>query len=87
MDDVVAFARLVEALRPWLNHLVIVGGWAHRLYRFHERAISPPYKPLVTKDADVAIPDSVPIDGDIGAALRALDFTTRWNFLATSWKP
>ena len=26
MDDTAAFARLIRALRPWLGHLVIVGG-------------------------------------------------------------
>ena len=25
MDDAASFARLIEALRPWLGHLVIVG--------------------------------------------------------------
>ncbi len=25
-----------DALRPWLRHLVITGGWAGRLHRFHE---------------------------------------------------
>src|ERR1700679_4262782 len=27
------FARLVDALEPWLDQVVIIGGWAHRLYR------------------------------------------------------
>ena len=35
MDDFNAFGRLLDALRPWLGHVVIVGGWAHRLHRFH----------------------------------------------------
>ena len=38
MEDFEAFARLVTALRPWLGQLVVVGGWAHRLHRFHPRA-------------------------------------------------
>jgi hypothetical protein len=25
------FARLIEALDPWLDQVVIIGGWAHRL--------------------------------------------------------
>jgi hypothetical protein len=28
VDDFSAFARLIDALRPWLGGLVIVGGWA-----------------------------------------------------------
>ena len=27
------FVRLIEALEPWLEELVLIGGWAHRLYR------------------------------------------------------
>ena len=29
------FARLIQALDPWLDQLVVIGGWAHRLYRIH----------------------------------------------------
>jgi hypothetical protein len=41
MEDAASLARLVEALRPWLGHLVIVGGWAHRLHRLHALAGAP----------------------------------------------
>jgi hypothetical protein len=74
MDDIAAFARLVEALRPWLDHLVIVGGWSHRLHRFHRLANPPAYEPLATRDADIAFSDRTPLHGDILAALRAADF-------------
>jgi len=30
-DDFVSFSRLIIALDPWLDQVVIVGGWAHRL--------------------------------------------------------
>ena len=33
VSEVDYFARLVEALEPWLDRVVIIGGWAHRLYR------------------------------------------------------
>ena len=46
MEDLANFARLVEAIRPWLAHVVIVGGWAHRLYRFHPLATAQEYQPL-----------------------------------------
>lgn len=74
MDDFAAIARLLEALRPWLGHLVIVGGWAHQLHRFHERAHPPTYAALRTKDADIAFSPGVPLEGDIGAALEAAGF-------------
>jgi hypothetical protein len=74
MDDFAAFARLLDALRPWLGHLVVVGGWAHRLHRFHPLAHVPAHAPVRTKDADIAFSDSVPLSGDIATALKAADF-------------
>jgi Nucleotidyltransferase len=73
-DEFADIARLIDALRPWLAHLVIVGGWAHRLHRFHPLANPPAYQPLRTKDADVAFSLKAPLEGDIGAALKAADF-------------
>ena len=58
-----AFAQLVAALEPWLRHVVIVGGWAHRLYRLHSHAQPLEYAPLMTVDADVAIPSRLPVQG------------------------
>jgi len=75
MTDVESFARLVDALRPWLRYLVIVGGWSHRLHRLHELAGTPGYSPLMTLDADVAFSGRSPLTGDIREALRAANFT------------
>ena len=55
-DAAESFLRLLEALRPFLNELVIVGGWAHRLYRYRSEVIVPPHEPLFTSDTDIAIP-------------------------------
>lgn len=74
MDDFAVLARLVGALRPWLTHLVIVGGWAHRLHRFHRLANPPGYQPLRTRDADLAFSLRAPLEGDIGAALEEAGF-------------
>ncbi|HEX8209955.1 MAG TPA: GSU2403 family nucleotidyltransferase fold protein [Longimicrobium sp.] len=74
MSEVDSFARLVDALRPWLRHLVIVGGWSHRLHRLHELAGTPPYSPLMTLDADLAFSGRSPLTGDIREALRAANF-------------
>lgn len=73
-DDFADIARLIDALRPWLAHLVIVGGWAHRLHRFHPLANPPAYQPLRTRDADVAFSLTAPLEGNIGVALEAADF-------------
>jgi len=54
------FTRLIAALGPWLDQAVIVGGWAHRLYRLHPSARRPDYRALMTLDADVALPPTLP---------------------------
>ena len=75
MEDFAAFARLVDALRPWLGHLVVVGGWAHRLHRFHPLAHAPEYLPLRTRDADLAFSLDAPLSGDMAGALDKAGFT------------
>lgn len=66
--------RLIEVLRPWLAELVIIGGWAHRLYRFAPAANQPSYQPLRTRDADIAFSLTAALKGNMGAALEAADF-------------
>lgn len=51
-----AFARLIHAIAPYLDEVVFVGGWAHRLFAFHELAGSIDFEPLATDDADIAAP-------------------------------
>lgn len=74
MDDFDSFARLVTALRPWLHELVIVGGWAHRLYRLHPLAESPEYLSLRTRDTDLAFGPEDVLEGDLRAALKDAGF-------------
>jgi hypothetical protein len=50
------FVRLIAALEPWLGQVVIIGGWAHRLCRLHPRARQLDYTPIMTLDADIAVP-------------------------------
>lgn len=50
-----AFAQVVTVLMPYLNTIVIAGGWAHRLFRLDALAASPPFEPLATHDADIAV--------------------------------
>ena len=56
------FAQLVDALGPYLDSVVIVGGWAHRLFRSHPLAQALSYTPLMTRDADVALPAGIAVD-------------------------
>src|SRR5215467_9653154 len=59
-----SFARLIESLRPWLDQVVVVGGWAHRLYRLHTFAQPLQYVPLANLDADIALPARLKVTGD-----------------------
>jgi hypothetical protein len=80
VQDPEAFQRLVAALEPWLDQVVIVGGWAHRLYRLHPEAQELDYPPLITLDADVAVPATLPAgEQDIRARLMAQGFTEEFS--------
>lgn len=74
MNDFSALARLIQAIEPWRVHLVLVGGWAHRLYRFHPMANAPTYQPLLTRDTDLAFANQAPLEGDIKSALAQAGF-------------
>src|SRR6476660_5616726 len=50
------FAKFIGAIDPWLGQVVLIGGWAHRLYRLDPRARNLNYLPLTTLDGDVAVP-------------------------------
>lgn len=58
--DIAGFSRLITALDPWLERMVIVGVWAHRLYHLHPAAQKLDFAPLMTLDADVALPRTLP---------------------------
>ena len=74
MED--PFARLVSALEPWLRDVVIIGGWAHQLFRLHPNAQQLDYPPLTTIDTDVAMTSNlVGREPDIRARLLARGFT------------
>ncbi len=64
VSEVEYFARLIEALDPWLGRVVIIGGWAHRLYRLHPLAQPLDYEPLGTFDTDIAVPPNLPATGE-----------------------
>lgn len=60
-SDLLGLARLLGALDPWLSQIVLIGGWAHRLFRCHPLAQSLFYNPLFTLDTDVALPASLDV--------------------------
>ena len=75
MNDLDAFAKLAQAVAPWREQLVFIGGWAHRLHRFHPSANPLPHQPVFTRDTDLALANNAPIEGDMKAALAAHGFT------------
>jgi len=54
-----AVSKFIVAIEPWLGEVVLVGGWAHRLYRLDPRARKLDYLPLTTLDGDVAVPSKL----------------------------
>ena len=78
--------RLLAALEPWLDQIVIVGGWAHRLYRLHPDAQPVDYPPLSTLDADVALPPTL-IAGEQGIHARLLAFGFKEEFFGEARPP
>jgi hypothetical protein len=75
-DEFEHFTRLCNALKPWLGEIVIVGGWAHRLYRLHELAQPLDYQPLMTLDTDIAVPKNLPVhEQNIAQRLHEHGFT------------
>lgn len=79
MTDFEDIVRLIEALRPWLNQIVFIGGWSHRLHRFHSLAYPPAYLPLQTRDADLALRLDEQIEGDIDQALTNAGFRAEFS--------
>lgn len=74
MNDLEAFARLVQALAPWRQQLIFIGGWGHRLHRLDPRANGPDYQPVFTRDTDLAFANKEPIEGDVKQALTQHGF-------------
>jgi Nucleotidyltransferase len=61
--EIEPFSKFIEALDPWLGQVVVVGGWAHRLYRLDPRARTLTHLPLTTLDGDVAVPSKLKVEG------------------------
>ena len=74
MNDLEPFAKLVQALSPWRQQLIFIGGWCHRLHRLHPSANLPDYPPVLTLDTDLAFANKEPIEGDIKQALLQRGF-------------
>lgn len=70
-----AFARFIKALEPYLPHLVIAGGWAHRLL-METHPKQPAFTPLMTRDLDLAtLPERFQGIQDMAARLATAGIT------------
>ncbi len=55
------FRKAAQALQPYLDHVVFIGGCANALYRHHPSANQVVMSPLTTFDLDLAAPNRLPI--------------------------
>ena len=88
-SDVDHFTRLITTLGPWMDQVVVIGGWApHRLYRLHNLAQPLEYSPMTTLDTDVALPAKVLVeDRDIRDRLLAILVSRSQAFLKARCRP
>jgi hypothetical protein len=79
-SDLDRFSRLIEALRPWLGQIIVIGGRAHELFRLRPEARSVTYPPLRTDDADVALnPRSLKTSTNIRERLATFGFSEEFS--------
>lgn len=52
-DDIEVLARLLRAIEPYLNDVVLIGGWVHALYL---QELDPAPRSVRTTDVDLSIP-------------------------------
>jgi hypothetical protein len=57
------FADAIDALKPYLDDIVCIGGCANALYRFHDLASDVMWGYLGTKDVDTGVPQKLPLHG------------------------
>ncbi len=81
-----AFSKFIGALEPWLGEVVLIGGWAHRLYRHHPLARRLAYLPLITLDGDVAVPPKLK-GRKLSLRKRLLDAGFVEEFVGEDWPP
>jgi hypothetical protein len=60
-EEIEFFYRVLTSIQTYLQDLILVGGFASLLYRFHEKAEQPDIPPLITYDVDLASQGEVPI--------------------------
>ena len=77
MNDLEAFAKLVQALDAWRAQMIFIGGWGHRLHTLHPHALKQAFEPVFTRDTDLAFAHKAPLDGNIKEALVSHGFNEK----------
>lgn len=69
-------ARFLDAAGPYMQDLVLIGGWVPYFYRFLPGLPRPDHEPILTKDFDLASPGGLRERGagTLDARLRAAGF-------------
>ena len=64
MTEVKFLYKILRIIEPYLQDLIIVGGFASLLYSAHEKAENSDNSPLITYDVDLASEGHIPIKGE-----------------------
>jgi hypothetical protein len=79
-----ALAGSLDALGPYLEDLVLVGGWAHRIFHLHPWARPLAFAPLATNDVDFAVPArTAPREPTLASLLAAAGYEARHKSIHT----
>jgi hypothetical protein len=78
LDDIAPLIKVVLALRPHLDRMILVGGWCHRLYTLRPEALVDRFRPLTTDDADIVLDMKSGVSGPQISDLLAPDFEARY---------
>jgi len=74
-------ARGLGAIEPYLDVVVVAGGWVPHIYELLYDATLPSRSPR-TRDIDLAVPRSVPVrDWSIDELLKRADFRCEFHSL------
>jgi len=63
-DEMQFLYRVLDTIQAYLQDIILIGGFASLLYRFHEEATQVDSHYLITYDVDLAAEGKIPIRGD-----------------------
>ncbi len=63
-DEMQFLYRVLDTIQAYLQDIILIGGFASLLYRFHEEATQIDSHYLITYDVDLAAEGKIPVRGD-----------------------